>query len=187
MSSSKSAILLMRAHSFETEGIPFLCMKSCLDNRDGIGIIKSRTGMEHECVTIEKEDKVFESIFNYCQTMIENNYPTPKWILIDEAQFLNSEQVNDLGRVVDELNIDVVCYGLRTDFRTQLFEGSKRLFEIADDISEIKSVCHCGNDASVNARMLNGMIVTDGEQIVIGGDDIYKPLCRKCWNAKERL
>jgi len=182
MSSSKSAILLMKAHSFETENIPFLCMKSSIDTRDGEGIIKSRTGMSHDCMVIEPDDKVYDTIVNYCSNIKNNGYETPKWLLVDEAQFLTAEQVDDLARVVDELNIDVECYGLRTDFKTRLFEGSRRLFEIADNINEIKSICHCGNEASVNARMIGDVLIVSGEQVMVGGNDMYRPLCRKCYN-----
>ena len=104
------------------------------------------------------------------------------WILIDEAQFLSADQVDQLARVVDDYGSNVICYGLRTDFRTHLFEGSRRLFEIADSIDEIKSTCSCGRKTIVNARIdSNGDFVTEGQQLEIGGDDRYIAVCRKCW------
>lgn len=109
----------------------------------------------------------------------------PGWILIDEAQFLSAEQVDQLAAVVDEYGINVVCYGLRTDFRTHLFEGSKRLLEIADTIDEIKSTCTCGRKTIVNARVNSlGEIITEGEVVEIGGNDRYIAVCRKCWRNK---
>lgn len=107
------------------------------------------------------------------------------WFLIDEAQFLSADQVDQLARVVDDYGSNVICYGLRTDFRTHLFEGSRRLFEIADTIDEIKSTCSCGRKTIVNARIdSNGDFVTDGKQVEIGGDDRYIAVCRKCWRNK---
>ena len=108
-----------------------------------------------------------------------------KWILIDECQFLTEKQVDELGAIADNFGINVLCYGLRTDFRTQLFPGSKRLFEIADSFEEIKSSCYCNSKTIFNARInKDGEIVTDGEQIEVGGDDRYVSLCRRCYFEK---
>ena len=108
-----------------------------------------------------------------------------KWILVDESQFLTEKQVEELAAVADNYGINVICYGLRTDFKTQLFPGSKRLFELADSIEEIKSSCYCNSKTSINARIdKNKKIVTDGEQIEVGGDDKYISLCRKCYFKK---
>ena len=105
-----------------------------------------------------------------------------EWILVDESQFLTEEQVDQLAEIVDEMNIEVMCFGLRTDFQSHLFQGSKRLMELADEIEEIKSRCSCGRKTSINARFdKDGNIVFQGEQIMIGGNEKYKPLCRKCW------
>ena len=113
--------------------------------------------------------------------------PQLKWILVDEAQFLTAEQVDQLAALVDKFGISVMCYGLRTDFKTQLFEGSKRLFEIADTIEEIKSSCECDNKCIFNARIDKyGKVVVDGEQIEIGGDDRYTSMCRKCYHEKTK-
>lgn len=104
---------------------------------------------------------------------------------MDESQFLTTIQVEELRRIVDDFGINVLCYGLRTDFKTNLFEGSKRLFELADDINEMKISCSCGRKAIINARFNeNDEIVINGEQVLIGGEDIYKPLCSKCYTEE---
>ena len=111
--------------------------------------------------------------------------PRPQWILVDEAQFLSADQVDQLARVVDDFGINVVCYGLRTDFRTSLFEGSRRLLEIADTIDEVKSTCSCGRKTIVNARVNSaGEIITEGAVVEIGGNDRYVAVCRRCWRNK---
>ena len=108
-----------------------------------------------------------------------------RWILVDESQFLTGYQVEQLRAIVDNFDINVMCYGLRTDFQTHLFEGSKRLFELADDIDEMKISCTCENKAIFNARFNEfGVIVTDGEQVLIGGEDKYKPICSKCYRKE---
>lgn len=182
MNASKSASLLMKAHSFEENNIPFICMKPSIDNRDGVDVISSRIGLRRECISIYQEDNIFyivQEIVNEFQTLLK---PIPKWILVDESQFLSEEQVDQLSEIVDSLGINVMCYGLRTDFRTRLFSGSKRLFELADDIEEIKLSCGCGRKAIINARVDDGNnIVTDGDQVMIGGNERYITMCRKCY------
>ena len=117
--------------------------------------------------------------------LFEDALVVKDWILIDEAQFLTTAQVDQLARVVDDYGSNVICYGLRTDFQTHLFEGSKRLFEIADSIDEIKSTCSCGRKTIVNARIdKDGNILTDGDQVEIGGNDKYVALCRNCWRNR---
>ena len=126
-----------------------------------------------------KEKKFID---NYIVNVQLQGYDKPQWILVDECQFLSVEQVDQLADVVDNLGVNVMCYGLRTDFKTQFFPGSKRLMEIADDIEEIKSSCGCGRKAVVNARIDEfGNVVSDGEQIEIGGNDRYISLCRRCY------
>ena len=177
MNVSKSASLLMKAHSFENNNIPFICIKSSIDDRDK-GIIKSRVGIERECLSIGVKDDIYRIIKVY------NNPNEPlKWILVDESQFLTSEQVDQLAKIVDELNINVMCYGLRTDFKTKLFDGSRRLFELADNIEEMKVSCKCGRKAIINARVDdNGDVVNEGEQIMTGGNERYVTMCRKCYS-----
>lgn len=182
MGSSKSALLLMNAYSFNERGVSFICMKPSIDNRDGVDIIKSRIGIQRECISFDPDDNIFdfikECVYDSQIQMVE----TPKWILVDESQFLTSEQVEQLAMVVDKLDINVICYGLRSDFSTHTFDGSKRLFELADDISEMKISCSCGRKAIINARVdKNGEIILNGEQIMIGGNESYIPLCRKCY------
>lgn len=184
-------MLLIKAHSFEERNIPFLCLKPMIDDRDGQDIIKSRIGISRECVSVESTHNLYKFIESYISNVQLQGYEKPKWILIDECQFLSSEQVDQLADVVDDFDINVMCYGLRTDFTTKLFDGSKRLMEIADDISEIKSSCSCGRKAIVNARIdSDGNIVDRGEQIVIGGNDKYISLCRRCYRrtlAKQNI
>ena len=175
-------MLLIKAHSFEERNIPFLCLKPIIDDRDGQDIIKSRIGISRECVSVESTHNLYEFIESYISNVQLQGFEKPKWILVDECQFLSSEQVDQLADVVDNFDINVMCYGLRTDFTTKLFDGSRRLMEIADDISEIKSSCSCGRKAIVNARIDgDGNIIDRGEQIVIGGNDKYISLCRRCY------
>ena len=183
MSSSKSALLLMKAYSFDERGVPFLCLKPSIDDRDGEDIIKSRIGISRECISVDATHDLYRFIESYVVNVQMQGYDKPKWILVDECQFLTREQVDQLADVVDKMDINVMCYGLRTDFMTDLFEGSKRLMEIADDIEEIKASCACGRKAIVNARIdVNGNVVFEGEQIEIGGNERYVSLCRKCYN-----
>ena len=183
MNGSKSALLLMKAHSFEEREIPFICVKPSIDNRDGVDVIKSRVGIQRECITIEPDENIFDLIKECVIKSELQMVDAPKWILVDESQFLTKLQVEQLAHIVDDLNINVMCYGLRTDFTTSLFEGSKRLMELADDIEEIKISCSCGRKAIINARIdSNGKVVVDGQQILIGGNEQYIPLCRKCYN-----
>lgn len=183
MGSGKSLHLLATAHNFLIHSIPFVILKSEIDDRDGENVVHSRALGDKECVSVSKNDNLFKiiSVFIENQTYTINGEAI-KWILVDEAQFLTKEQVDQLAAIVDILGISVMCYGLRTDFQTHLFEGSKRLFEVADTIEEIKSSCYCNGKTIFNARMNgNGEVVTDGEQVEIGGDDRYVSLCRKCY------
>lgn len=187
MGCSKSAQLLIQAHGFEERGIGFLCMKPAVDTRDGADVIKSRAGMSRECVTVSATDDLFGMTKAYADKVVEAGYARPSWLLVDEAQFLTEAQVDQLAEVADTLGIDVMCYGLRTDFRTRFFEGSRRLMEIADTIDEIKMSCACGGKATVNARVdAAGRIVTDGEQVAIGGNEMYVTMCRSCYNRLRR-
>ncbi len=181
MGSAKTALLLTQAYNFEERGMHYLCMKPIIDNREKDSVIRSRIGIERKCSWIYPETDLYETL----SQMFENTLTVKEWILIDEAQFLSAKQVDQLARIVDDYGVNVVCYGLRTDFRTQVFEGSRRLFELADTIDEIKSTCTCGRKTIVNARIdHNGNIVTDGNQVEIGGDDKYVALCRHCWRNR---
>lgn len=186
MNSRKSLDLLATAYNFEEKNIPFLAIKSSLDTRD-IDVIRSRAGLERKCTIVTPDINVYEATKKYNDILMVNGEKPLKWLLVDECQFLTEEQIDELSDIVDRLDINVICYGLRTDFKTHLFPATKRLFEIADTIEEIKSACDCGSKAIINARLdENGNILTEGSQIVIGGNDIYHPMCRKCWKRKIR-
>ncbi|MCM1292843.1 MAG: thymidine kinase [Bacteroides sp.] len=181
MGSAKTALLLTQAYNFEERGMKYVCLKPIIDTREGKNVIKSRIGIERECRWIYHDTNLFELIremFTEMKAMID-------WILVDEAQFLTAEQVDQLARVVDDFGCNVICYGLRTDFQSHLFEGSRRLFEVADTIDEIKSTCNCGRKTIINARIdSKGDFVEEGAQVEIGGDDRYIAVCRKCWRNK---
>lgn len=181
MGSAKTAMLLTTAYNFEERGMSYICFKPVVDTRDKKNVIRSRIGIERECRWIYKETDLYAEI----RDIFEKTLDLPQWILIDEAQFLSAGQVDQLARTVDDFGINVICYGLRTDFRSHLFEGSRRLFEIADTIDEVKSTCSCGRKTIVNARIdSKGDIITEGEQVEIGGNDRYMSVCRKCWTNK---
>ena len=136
---------------------------------------------------IDRDVNLYKAIKAY-KNVLDAQFEKLRWVIVDEAQFLTKEQVDQLSDVVDFLDVNVMCFGLRTDFQSNLFEGSKRLFEIADDIEEIKATCSCGEKkTSINARFdENGDIITEGTQVEIGGNDKYKALCRRCWKNKIR-
>ncbi len=178
MNSGKSMMLIANAYGLQERGVQFLAMKSAIDDRNSKNAISSRCGLSRECVLIKTDTDVFDVVKNLHAHVVGGF----KQILVDEAQFLSEKQIDQLSDVVDKLGIDVTCYGLRTDFQSHLFPGSKRLFELADEIAEVESACSCGDKTIINARIdPNGMIVTDGSQIEIGGEDKYITLCRKCW------
>lgn len=184
MEAGKSAMLLIEAYNFEKRNIGILCMKPSLDNRENSEKIYSRIGIEKDCFSILPDYNIFNIVKNIISQKEEDEQPL-QWILVDESQFLTEEQVEQLRAIVDDMGINVMCYGLRTDFQTHLFKGSKRLLELADDISELKISCSCGRKAIFNARFNeNGELVTSGEQILIGGEDKYKPMCSKCYRKE---
>ena len=181
MGSAKTAMLLTQAYNFEERGMNYLCMRPIIDNREKENVIRSRIGIERRCSWIYPE----MDLYRYLKEQFEHSLVVKDWILIDESQFLTADQVDQLARVVDDYGVNVVCYGLRTDFQSHLFEGSRRLLELADSIDEIKSTCSCGRKTIINARIDGqGNIVTDGNQVEIGGDDKYVSLCRRCWRNR---
>lgn len=181
MGSAKTAMLLTTAYNFEERKMPYKCLKPVIDTRDQKNVIRSRIGIERECDWIYHDT----DLYDYARNLFEEHHALIEWFLVDEAQFLTAEQVDQLSRVVDDFGCNVMCYGLRTDFKTKLFEGSRRLFEIADTIDEIKSTCTCGHKTIVNARIdANGDFVEEGAQVEIGGDDRYIAVCRRCWRNK---
>ena len=174
MGSSKTAQALITKFNYEERNMKVLLLKPAIDDRDGANTVKSRIGLEKEAVAVKADENLYEKYVK--------EYSDCKVIIVDECQFLTPEQVDQLADIVIDKNIPVLCFGLSTDFTTHLFPGSKRLFEIAESISEIKSVCACGAKATVNARIDdNGKIVTEGSQVCIGGNNRYIAMCRKCW------
>lgn len=181
MGSAKTAMLLTTAYNFEERGMAYLCFKPVVDTREARNVIRSRIGIERECKWICRDTNLYELVSH----MHDEGGVVPEWMLVDEAQFLTPEQVDQFAAIVDDFGCNVLCYGLRTDFQTHLFEGSRRLFEIADSIEEVKSTCSCGRKTIVNARIDGrGRIITEGEQVEIGGNDRYMAVCRKCWTNR---
>lgn len=176
MGSSKSAQALITKFNYEEKGMRVWLLKPAIDNRDGVAVVKSRIGLTAPVEPIAED-------VNILQVFQEREREFYDVIIADEAQFFTMEQIEQLRDIVDLYNVPVFCYGLRTDFRTKAFTGSIRLFELADSISELKTVCSCGNKAIVNARIdENGKVIVDGEQIFLGGNESYEPMCYKCWN-----
>lgn len=167
MGSSKTANAIMVRHNYLERGQRVLMLKPRVDNRDGETMIASRSGLRCECHFIEDLDR-----FNV------RDYDC---LIVDEAQFLTRAQVERLVRVVDVDNVPVIAYGLRCDFRNELFEGSQWLLAWADTIEEVKTICWCGKKAVCNARVVDGKMVREGEQIVLGGSESYVSLCRRHW------
>ncbi len=174
MGSSKTAQALITKFNYEERGMKVWLIKPSIDSRDGADIVKSRIGLAETATVIEPETEI--------EALYESNYSDVDVVIADECQFLTPKQVDALREIVDEYGIPVMCFGLRTDFQTKLFPGSRRLFEVADSITEIKTVCDCGSKAVVNARIdSEGRVITEGEQVLIGGNDSYVAMCHKCW------
>ena len=173
MGSSKTANALITKFNYEERGMKVWLIKPSIDNRDGANIVKSRIGLTAQAEIITPNVDLYQEYQKHTDCDV---------IIADECQFLKSAQIEGLRKIVDELDVPVLCYGLRTDFLTHLFEGSLRLFEVADSITEIKTICSCGKKALVNARIDGeGKIVTEGGQILIGGNDSYVAMCHSCW------
>lgn len=168
MNSSKTANALMTHFNYEEVGQKALLCKTEADTRDGKRIIRSRIGLEMECVLLSE-----------LVDMPENEIKKYNCIIVDEVQFATRQQIDFLSDIVDFMDVPVVCYGLRADFQNNLFPGSERLIAIADTIQEIKTVCWCGRKATANARFNSAGIVRDGEQVLLGANDSYVALCRK--------
>ena len=174
MGCSKTAQALITKFNYEERGMKVLLIKPAIDTRDGVDLVKSRIGLQSEAYAVDSQENLYDF---YTKKHSDCNV-----VIVDECQFLTPEQVDQLGDIVIKLSVPVLCFGLATDFTTQLFPGSRRLFEIAESISEIKSVCKCGAKATVNARFDdNGHVVYKGEQVVLGGNGRYTAMCRKCW------
>lgn len=176
MGSSKTAQALMTRFNYIQKGYDVLLIKPVIDTRDVVDgeiVVKSRIGIYANC-------KVFNNEINLYEFVKDNGYlEDKKVVIVDEAQFCTAEQIEQLHNV--STKVPVLCYGLLTNFKTYLFEGSKRLIELAESISEIKSVCSCGRKATINGRFIDGKLVCEGEEIAIGADESYVGLCYNCY------
>ena len=178
MGSSKTAQALITRFNYMELGMSVWLIKPSVDTRDGADVIKSRIGLEARAQVITPEQDI---IAEY------QKQPGHDVIIADEAQFFTPAQIDQLRRLVDEEDIPVLCFGLRTDFLTHFFPGAQRLMELADSLTEIKTVCACGRKATVNARIdASGRIITQGDQVFLGGNDSYVAMCHKCWKQRIR-
>ena len=174
MGSSKTAQALITKYNYEENEMKVWLFKPSADTRDGAAIIRSRIGLQAQCEIATPEQDIYErfraGFAGKCDVVI-----------VDECQFLLPQQIDQLRAIVNDFQVPVLCFGLRTDFQTKLFPGSLRLMELADCIEEIKTMCDCGCKATVNARINDGYIVTEGEQVVLGGNDCYIAMCHRCY------
>ena len=178
MGSSKTAHALITRFPYMELGMSVWLIKPSVDTRDGADVIKSRIGLEARAQVITPEQDI---IAEY------QKQPGHDVIIADEAQFFTPAQIDQLRQLVDEEDIPVLCFGLRTDFLTHFFPGAQRLMELADSLTEIKTVCACGRKATVNARIdASGRIITQGDQVFLGGNDSYVAMCHKCWKQRIR-
>lgn len=176
MNAGKSAFLLTSANNYQERGMDVLILKPSVDVRDSDHEVVSRIGLRKDANIINPEMNIFE-FYKWAESQKDIHC-----IFVDEAQFLTPKQVKQLAKVVDIYGIPVMCYGLRTDFRGELFEGSKTLLSIADKLVELKGICHCGKKTTMVARIReDGSAVSDGDQVMVGGNDSYVSLCRKHW------
>lgn len=174
MGSSKTAQALITKYNYEENDLKVWLIKPSADTRDGKSVLRSRIGLEAAVEVILPEADIFRRF--------EGKKDRCDVIIVDECQFMTEKQVDELRRIVDDCDIPVMCFGLRTDFQTKLFPGSRRLMEIADTIVEIKTICDCGAKATVNARIdSSGHIITQGAQVVLGGNDSYIAMCHRCY------
>ena len=174
MGSSKTAQALITKYNYEENDMKVWLIKPSADTRDGAATLRSRIGLEAQVEVIPPEVDIYARFLG-------GKARRSDVIIVDECQFLTERQIDQLRTIVDEHNIPVMCFGLRTDFQTHLFPGSRRLMEVADTIQEIKTICDCGAKATVNARINDGYIVTEGAQVVLGGNDSYIAMCHKCY------
>ena len=175
MGSSKTAQALITKYNYEENGLRVWLIKPSADTRDGQDLLRSRIGLTAKV-------EVIPPVMNVLQRFQEKGPGFCHVIIADECQFLTPEQIDELREIVDQYDIPVICFGLRTDFLTRLFPGSLRLMEVADTIQEIKTICDCGAKATVNARIDGtGHIVTEGDQVVLGGNDSYIAMCHRCY------
>ena len=174
MGSSKTAQALITRYNYEENDMSVWLIKPSADTRDGADILRSRIGLQANVEVMTPSTDVYA---RFCQTRAGKCHV----VIVDECQFLTEIQIDELRRIVDDYDIPVLCFGLRTDFQTKLFPGSRRLMELADCIEEIKTMCDCGCKATVNARISDGYIVTEGAQVQLGGNDSYIAMCHRCY------
>ena len=174
MGSSKTAQALITRYNYEENDMSVWLLKPSADTRDGVQILRSRIGLAAAVEVIAPDADVYDLF----QRTKAGNCDV---IIVDECQFLAEKQIDQLRAIVNDCGVPVMCFGLRTDFQTRLFPGSRRLMEIADTIQEIKTICDCGAKATVNARISDGYIVTEGDQVFLGGNDAYIAMCHKCY------
>ena len=177
MGSSKTAQALITKYNYEENGLKVWLLKPSADTRDGKDILRSRIGLEAQVEVAPPDSDIYTRFRQTRKGCCDI-------IIVDECQFLTGAQIDQLRAIVNDFNVPVMCFGLRTDFQTKLFPGSRRLMEIADTFDEIKTICDCGNKAIVNARIDSaGHIVTEGAQVVLGGNDSYIAMCHKCYET----
>ena len=175
MGSSKTAQALITKYNYEENDMKVWLIKPSADTRDGADILRSRIGLQAAVEVMVPGRDIYEA---YAREHDGNCHA----VIVDECQFMTPEQIDQLRAIVDDFNVPVLCFGLRTDFQTKLFPGSRRLMEVADAIQEIKTICDCSAKATVNARIdAEGYIVTEGAQVVLGGNDSYIAMCHKCY------
>ena len=172
MGSSKTAQALITKYNYEENDMKVWLLKPSADTRDGVSILRSRIGLQAEVEIATPDANIYDRY-------VAEHVGKCDAVIVDECQFLTPEQIDQLRGIVDDFNVPVMCFGLRTDFRTHLFPGSHRLMELADAIEEIKTMCDCGTKATVNARINDGYIVTEGAQVVLGGNDCYIAMCHR--------
>ena len=174
MGSSKTAQALITKYNYEENDMQVWLIKPSADIRDGADILRSRIGLQAQVEVMTPNMDIYK--------VFQNKWQKPcHVIIVDECQFLTEDQIDQLRAIVDDFAVPVLCFGLRTDFQTKLFPGSRRLMELADCIDEIKTMCDCGAKAIVNARINDGYIVTEGAQVVLGGNDCYIAMCHRCY------
>ncbi|MGI6721786.1 MAG: thymidine kinase [Anaerovoracaceae bacterium] len=176
MNAGKSIELIKVAHNYEERGKRVLVFTPSIDDRAGVGVVSSRIGLQRAAIPVDEDTNILQLFLR------ENAKHEVACVLIDEGQFLKKHHVLELTEIVDSCNVPVMVYGLKNDFRNELFEGSYNLLVYADKIEEIKTICWCGRKATMVARVKDGKIIHEGEQIAIGGMDMYIPLCRKHYN-----
>ncbi len=176
MNAGKSIELIKVAYNYEERGKRVLTLVPSIDDRYGAGVVTSRIGIQREAIMVSEETNILELFIG------ENSKKKIDCVLVDECQFLKKHHVQELVEIVDSFDVPVLAYGLKNDFKNELFEGSYYMLVYADKIEEIKTICWCGRKATMVARVVDGKFVKQGEQVIVGGNDMYVSLCRKHYN-----